>query len=1009
MRALGFVLLRFAAHSEEWPPPAAEYRPTPRPAGYRPTPRPVGLPAICKPLRALGAAICPDSKRVEALPACDDPKLKVGKFCEGDGECGTNKALNNCGSADVYVVMSEDYEDDYRPTPRPVSFPLTCPAELKLLPWSQPYSRRCTDKSIRRCTDPKVGKYQNCDDSDGACTVGNLPNWYRNCGDRSLYQVVATDVRHAGCPALGVAAKESCPRELDLVPCDSPGLRPGDFCEGDGECGTSPSLDNCRNEEYVADIYVVLETPVGPGDDDEPQYFCDYGMRQYCEGGEFCAFDETSAYGACVSCDRMANEFACGSVPRKWRAPPYAPGVVEYGPGVVDCLSKCFADTRGKVWDLGGEKPASGEWYWEGGGTLIWLEERCDDSCPWALNGVCDDGTAPEDDDDRGQRWDDDWGGDDDDMYGSYYDDDGYPPPCPRGTDCTDCQPLRGDAADAGVECDNTCEFARDGYCDDTRTNGYCALGTDCQDCGPASAGNYSTNDDDAWWDDDSKYWDDDYYDDDNNKGASDDDDALLACNACCPRDQPGCAPRSGENECSLFSTEAGCLRQGEDHRGVDCVWRPSACYISTPGCPVLSAVAPDECSREPRDVERCASPGLRAGDFCQANGECGTDRRLANCGYANIYRVVGALADFEVLVDNALANAGPDAPSMEGWWQSKAGDGWQVVVQDDASCDAGEEACLSSFRTADYMCTRRQTVPLGADAEALDSGAVTVYVAEEVRLHDAARPSSSWFVRAMLCRDAACDDVVARWAPCDARRAWVEGDAVVWNGWCGSEGYPDLKDSWGVVEHTFRGAEVAGARFVRFEDGGFDGTIANTDLWVHGFSDEWRDENGYGANGWLGPWFREARVSVLEGPEAPRAPEPWPGAPDTAASARGASKKRKALEPWAVALIVVGLVVMFAGGLAVGLACARRWWRKAPEVVVVSLPEKPAPEAPSLATPMATKNPFDSPEPSPPPLATPVAGTKHDGPPAVVVHTESPPSYESYKNAGSYEPPAVP
>ena len=53
------------------------------------------------------------------------------------------------------------------------------------------------------------------------------------------------------------------------------------------------------------------------------------------------------------------------------------------------------------------------------------------------------------------------------------------------------------------AECDNTCEWARDGFCDDTRTNGECALGTDCQDCGPASSGNYSTYDDDEWWDDD--------------------------------------------------------------------------------------------------------------------------------------------------------------------------------------------------------------------------------------------------------------------------------------------------------------------------------------------------------------------------------------------------------------------------------------------------------------------------------------------------------------------------
>ena len=104
-----------------------------------------------------------------------------------------------------------------------------------------------------------------------------------------------------------------------------------------------------------------------------------------------------------------------------------------------------------------------------------------------------------------------------DDYYGAYFDDFADLPACPYGTDCTDCQPLHGDAHYTEVkdaECDNTCEFSRDGFCDDTRTNGYCKLGTDCQDCGPASAGNYSTYDDDAWWDDDASnwYWDDDYF-----------------------------------------------------------------------------------------------------------------------------------------------------------------------------------------------------------------------------------------------------------------------------------------------------------------------------------------------------------------------------------------------------------------------------------------------------------------------------------------------------------------
>ena len=183
----------------------------------------------------------------------------------------------------------------------------------------------------------------------------------------------------------------------------------------------------------------------------------------------------------------------------------------------------------------------AGEVRFDDGGVTVATVVRepegdvCDDSCEWANDGVCDDGTAPSLEDDwgttgRGRKWDDDFGGylyDDtyyggfyDDFYGAYFDDYADLPACPYGTDCTDCQPLHGDAAYSpakSAECDNTCEFSRDGFCDDTRTNGYCALGTDCQDCGPASNGNFSTYDDDEWWDDDEEnwYWDDDYYDDD--------------------------------------------------------------------------------------------------------------------------------------------------------------------------------------------------------------------------------------------------------------------------------------------------------------------------------------------------------------------------------------------------------------------------------------------------------------------------------------------------------------
>ena len=113
----------------------------------------------------------------------------------------------------------------------------------------------------------------------------------------------------------------------------------------------------------------------------------------------------------------------------------------------------------------------------------------CDDSCEWALDGVCDDGSAGED----REVFDDDYGGFygyDDDYYGGYGydyygygddDDDFLAPVCEKGTDCTDCGGADPDAPT--VECTNTCQWANDDYCDDTRTSGLCDLGTDCHDC----------------------------------------------------------------------------------------------------------------------------------------------------------------------------------------------------------------------------------------------------------------------------------------------------------------------------------------------------------------------------------------------------------------------------------------------------------------------------------------------------------------------------------------------
>ncbi len=89
----------------------------------------------------------------------------------------------------------------------------------------------------------------------------------------------------------------------------------------------------------------------------------------------------------------------------------------------------------------------------------------CSDSCVFASDGICDDGGA-------NSTWD----------------------VCQYGTDCSDCgvrstssgQTSQSNNAPA-TGCDNTCEFAFDGECDDGGYNSLwdiCAYGSDCADCG---------------------------------------------------------------------------------------------------------------------------------------------------------------------------------------------------------------------------------------------------------------------------------------------------------------------------------------------------------------------------------------------------------------------------------------------------------------------------------------------------------------------------------------------
>ena len=153
-------------------------------------------------------------------------------------------------------------------------------------------------------------------------------------------------------------------------------------------------------------------------------------------------------------------------------------------------------------------------------------DNNCDDSCEYAFDGLCDDGSSKERD-----WYDDDYGGfygyDDGQYYdyGYYYygddeegggDDTFLAAICDVGTDCTDCGGPTHPSQATVVSCDNSCQWANDGFCDDDRTSGLCTAGTDCHDCGPAGASNFTSlfgddwewnADGDTFWDDDDNYW----------------------------------------------------------------------------------------------------------------------------------------------------------------------------------------------------------------------------------------------------------------------------------------------------------------------------------------------------------------------------------------------------------------------------------------------------------------------------------------------------------------------
>jgi hypothetical protein len=126
----------------------------------------------------------------------------VDELCEGDGECGTDDNLNNCGHHDVY--------------------------------------RKCVGKTTVLNEGIKAEE-----DEDGKkCAAGDCAE----PGDVKCYDGLK----------LNAIPREACPEGMNfasLPKCDV--AKGGELCNGDGECGTNPYLNNCGS-------YDIYRKCVGP-------------------------------------------------------------------------------------------------------------------------------------------------------------------------------------------------------------------------------------------------------------------------------------------------------------------------------------------------------------------------------------------------------------------------------------------------------------------------------------------------------------------------------------------------------------------------------------------------------------------------------------------------------------------------------------------------------------------------------------------------------------------------
>jgi len=215
---------------------------------------------------------CPTNMTSTKAPNCANPNLKPGQYCEGDGECNSDSNLNNCnGLYDVYKIVATPPKKDSSksicsagkscgrclhasPKCTGTSCPTTCPVNM-LNAKSPP----CSSPNV------KVGDF--CE-GDGECGTSSSLN---NCpGGYDVYQRKADPKAPVKPVTTGIECDKKCGRCFEPATvckasmktakapnCASAGIKVGDYCEADGECGTNSQLNNCG----PYDVYMRTAAP----------------------------------------------------------------------------------------------------------------------------------------------------------------------------------------------------------------------------------------------------------------------------------------------------------------------------------------------------------------------------------------------------------------------------------------------------------------------------------------------------------------------------------------------------------------------------------------------------------------------------------------------------------------------------------------------------------------------------------------------------------------------------